>query len=293
MAWTEQCKIEANRQIEHLKQTKGYSTREACMKLSPKSGIPVKTLQEWATYPEGRPERKVSEKSDTVKFNRTNDNVDWAKYTWNPVTGCKHGCAYCYARDIALRFPENFPKGFEPHFWEERLTTPQNTPLPKSDDIRARSVFVCSMADLFGDWVPQEWTESVLKTIEDAPQWTFLFLTKNPKRLLEFEWPDNAWVGTTVDRQDRVAEAEKVFAQLEATVKFASCEPLLEEVKFGNLKLFDWLIIGAQSKTSQVPEAQPKKGWVEALIISAIRATVPVYCKPNLRAGIREYPEQR
>jgi hypothetical protein len=25
-------------------------------------------------------------------FNRTNDAVDWASWTWNPVTGCNHGC---------------------------------------------------------------------------------------------------------------------------------------------------------------------------------------------------------
>jgi hypothetical protein len=36
-------------------------------------------------------------------FNRTNENVDWAKWTWNPVTGCLHNCVYCYARDIAER----------------------------------------------------------------------------------------------------------------------------------------------------------------------------------------------
>jgi hypothetical protein len=68
MAWTEQCKIDANRQVEHLKETKGYSTRKACVELSGESGIPIKTLQEWTTYPDGRPERKVSEKSDTVKY---------------------------------------------------------------------------------------------------------------------------------------------------------------------------------------------------------------------------------
>lgn len=25
--------------------------------------------------------------------------IDWADTTWNPVTGCLHGCAYCYARN--------------------------------------------------------------------------------------------------------------------------------------------------------------------------------------------------
>lgn len=30
--------------------------------------------------------------------------IEWADSTWNPVTGCKHGCEYCYARRIAERF---------------------------------------------------------------------------------------------------------------------------------------------------------------------------------------------
>lgn len=35
--------------------------------------------------------------------------IDWCDSTWNPVTGCLHGCEYCYARRIAERFA-----GFEP-----------------------------------------------------------------------------------------------------------------------------------------------------------------------------------
>jgi hypothetical protein len=46
-------------------------------------------------------------------FNQTNEMVDWAKWTWNPVTGCLHTCVYCYARDIAERF---YPEKFEPTF---------------------------------------------------------------------------------------------------------------------------------------------------------------------------------
>lgn len=30
--------------------------------------------------------------------------IDWCDSTWNPVTGCLHGCEYCYARAIANRF---------------------------------------------------------------------------------------------------------------------------------------------------------------------------------------------
>lgn len=34
----------------------------------------------------------------------TKTKIDWCDSTWNPVTGCRHDCAYCYARKIAERF---------------------------------------------------------------------------------------------------------------------------------------------------------------------------------------------
>ena len=142
-----------------------------------------------------------------------------------------------------------FPKGFKPHFRKERLAAPQNTLIPKGREREPgiRNVFVCSMADLFGDWVPQKWIDAVLKAVAENPQWNFLFLTKNPSRLVEIEWPANAWVGTTVDRQARVEPAIAAFQKIKAPVRFLSCEPLLEELNFPTLDCFDWVIIGAQS----------------------------------------------
>ena len=30
--------------------------------------------------------------------------IDWCDFSWNPVTGCRRGCEYCYARNQARRF---------------------------------------------------------------------------------------------------------------------------------------------------------------------------------------------
>jgi hypothetical protein len=38
-------------------------------------------------------------------FNETNESIEWARWTWNPITGCKHGCKYCYARDTRSYTP--------------------------------------------------------------------------------------------------------------------------------------------------------------------------------------------
>ncbi len=211
-------------------------------------------------------------------FNRTNENIDWAWWSWNPVTGCLNNCPYCYARGIATRFGGS--AGFVPAFHPERLFAPINTPVPKSVSPWSRSVFVCSMADLFGDWVPQEWIDAVLERVRAAQQWTFIFLTKNPKRLPTITWPDNAWVGATVDVQARVQATEEALAAVRACVRFVSCEPLQERVVFTRPELLDWLIVGAKSIGGR--KVQPEWAWVETLTSQARSVGAGVYMKPNL-----------
>ena len=153
-------------------------------------------------------------------FNQTNEHISWAAFSWNPVTGCLHGCPYCYAREIALspttaRF---FPTGFTPLFHHERLDAPHHTRVPDDaqQDSRRKRVFVCSMADLYGRWVPREWIEQVHQACIANPQWFYLFLTKFPSRYLEFlgHLPPTAWLGTSVDEQKRVRIAEDAFRQI-------------------------------------------------------------------------------
>jgi protein gp37 len=240
---------------------------------------------------------RIKNTATKAYFNKTTDSIEWAKWTWNPVTGCKHGCQYCYARDIANRYSDAFPEGFEPTFHPERLGAPENTKIPLSIDHGNRNVFVCSMADLFGEWVPQEWIDQIIESCTKAPEWTFIFLTKNPKRLVGIEWPENAWVGTTVDCQVRVDDAVSVFYKLNQhkfrpVVTFLSCEPLNEELDFGerDLNNFDWVIIGGRSSSSCAPAFQPKWEWVESLHNSARASGCKIYWKPNLKVRPTEYP---
>ena len=223
------------------------------------------------------------------RFNPTNESIEWAKWSWNPVVGCRHNCNYCYARDLARRFLEDY-NNFEPRIYEERLKVP-SIQTPKGNGcIGDRNVFVCSMADLFGNWVEKSWIDKVLDAVQKAPEWNFLFLTKNPKRLVDIEWPLNAWVGTTVDRQSRVSQAEQAFKDINATVKFVSCEPLLEELKFSNMSVFNWLIVGGRSKNTQGSASQPDWSWVDSLYNQARDAGLKVYFKPNLTVRPMEYP---
>jgi protein gp37 len=227
-------------------------------------------------------------------FNKEkSDSIEWSKWTWNPVTGCSYACQYCYARDIGDRFQG----GFEPKFHPERLSAPINTRLPTDTGNGNLNVFVCSMAELFGDWVPQEWIDQVIESCTKAPEWNFIFLTKNPKRLIGIKWPKNAWVGTTVDCQSRVNSAVAAFDELNKhpyrpVVTFLSCEPMNERLDFGDrgLHSFDWIIIGGRSVSSRMPAFQPEWEWVEKLHNEARAAGCKVYWKPNLTVRPKEYP---
>ena len=231
-----------------------------------------------------------SEPNKGTVFNATNENIDWAKWSWNPVTGCRHGCKYCYARDIANRYYKK--EKFEPTFRSYRLKAPFNTQIPseRKNEMGIHNVFVCSMADLFGNWVPQEWIDPILKVVYETPQWNYIFLTKNPERMTDIAWPDNAWVGTTIDVQSRVKRAEKAFKNIKAKVKFVSCEPLSENLDFSDLTVFNWVIIGARSKSTKAPAMQPRAEWVFNLMNQAYESGCKIYCKPNLKALIKEYP---
>lgn len=224
-------------------------------------------------------------------FNRTNEQVSWAAWTWNPVTGCLHGCKYCYARELALKvsFKEAYPIGFEPLFHHERLDAPANTNIPKDaiNDSRLGRVFVCSMADLYGKWVPDEWIAQVHASCIANPQWEYLMLTKFPRRYIGLELPSTAWLGTSVDEQKRVRLAEEAFRQIKGVrVKWLSLEPLLAPLEFTDLSMFDWIVIGSQSATVQpdgpVEAFAPPFEWVARLTALARECGCRVYQKPNL-----------
>lgn len=229
-------------------------------------------------------------------FNPTNDHISWAAWSWNPVTGCLHGCTYCYAREIASPASAAFPAGFAPALRPERLDAPANTTFPRDHaDPRTRRVFVGSMADLFGEWVPIEWINAVFDSANKTPEWDYLFLTKFPQRYKRLTFPPGAWAGTSVDTQQRVRTAEKGMSVLRddpaIAVRWLSIEPLLEPLIFSDLSWCDLMVIGAQTATRQPdgysPEFAPPFEWVADLVAQARAAGVPVYLKPNLVGKLR------
>ena len=224
-----------------------------------------------------------------VVFNQTNESVDWARWTWNPVTGCEHGCKFCYAREIANseRMLPYYPNKFEPTFHEYRLDAPKNIRPPRTDDDRDGRVFVCSMADLFGKWVPDSWIESVFNACVDSPEWEYLFLTKWPARYSQMPLLEKAWYGASIIQQSDVSRVEKSMSAFETDcVKWISMEPMLGPIVFNDLSWCNLVVIGAQTSTTQpegyVPEFSPEFDWVVDVVNQCREAGVPYYLKANL-----------
>lgn len=234
--------------------------------------------------------------------------IDWATMSWNPVTGCRHGCLYCYARRTAHRFDaelkdENqtegglhvlqekikatpYPYGFEPTMHRYRLNQPERQADPQT-------VFVCSMADLFGRWVPTAWIRDVLDACQRAPQHRYLFLTKNPARYLELDCmalmphEDNFWYGSTVTDE----EAATIHTMPGKHVKvFWSMEPLLGPVDMRKAaRLPQWVILGAETG-NRAEKVIPRREWVDQITEFCAEKKIPVFYKDNLRAYFPDLP---
>jgi protein gp37 len=240
------------------------------------------TIEAWRALPEDERAALLGLRDRKARLNRqsaTEDGnaIDWARWSFSPVTGCRHGCTYCYISGFVP---------MEPVFHSSRLAAPLNTAPPATHDPRDRSIFVCSLADLFGRWVPADWIEAILDVARACPGWTFIFCTKFPQRYLEFDFPPNVMLGTTIDLQARVANAESAFAQLRErnpkAVLWAGCEPLLEPLQFSKLHLFDRIVLGGASATPHSPAWYPPLRWIDDKRREARAAGSSLYEKSNL-----------
>ncbi len=249
--------------------------------------------------------------------------IDWCDATWNPVTGCLHGCEYCYARKIAYRFGVQFqewnteaghewdvfdgtgenhvlnepqmrcykgdkwmaapyPYCFDPTFHKYRLDEPQKWKKPKT-------IFVCSMADLFGEWVPDKWIEEVFDACDKAPWHRYIFLTKNPKRYFALindgilKKHDNWWLGSTIDNRDAGR------FQAWGYNSFMSIEPLTEylDVGLGSFGRDKWIIIGAETGNRK-GKIIPQREWVDNIVDAAAITQMKVFMKESLRGIMGE-----
>ena len=72
----------------------------------------------------------------------------------------------------------------------------------------APEIFVCPFADLFGEWVDRLWIQAVIDVVRENHIHQFAFLTKNPQRYHEFQFPKNVYLGATIESPDKMFRAD-------------------------------------------------------------------------------------
>lgn len=224
--------------------------------------------------------------------------IEWTDASWNPIrarnkaTGkvghfCEKlsaGCKHCYAARMQPRFgnpiqygPQDLDK-VELYLDEDVLLQPLRWKRP-------RMVFVCSMTDLFGAWVPQEWIDGVWAVMATANWHTYQVLTKRAEGMAQYfgkraklrvdndtmagmpgwaidgsnwhRWSlPNVWLGVSVEDQATADARIPHLLACPAAVKFLSCEPLLGPIDIDRYE--DWLC------TDTMCAHRPGISWVIA-----------------------------
>lgn len=172
--------------------------------------------------------------------------IQWTDKTWNPVAGCKMvsaGCANCYAQSNAARLVR-IGRGSKASTklramadlyadvvtdkgrWNgqfvqipERLEQPLRWKQP-------RTIFVCSMSDLFGEGVSFGFIAAVWAVMAATPRHRYQVLTKRPERAREFfEWLDDNhiyWWGALESYAQRYGVSVRPSPAPEATPEQSS-----------------------------------------------------------------------
>jgi protein gp37 len=213
--------------------------------------------------------------------------IQWTEVVWNPTTGCDKvsaGCEHCYALTLAKRLkamgqvkyqrdgdPRTSGPGFALTLHDDVLAQPYRWRSP-------RTVFVNSMSDLFHPEVPVEFIAAVFEVMADTPRHTYQVLTKRSRRLAELAgvlaWPDNVWMGVSVESQRYAFRVEQLRA-VPAAVRFVSAEPLLGPLEV-DLDGIAWLIAGGESGHGARPM---EPGWVESLRDQCVAAGTAFFFK--------------
>lgn len=245
--------------------------------------------------------------------------IEWCDHTWNPITGCRHNCEYCYARKMTARFagdvrlnkmakkdyslvpaadggedlyvldtvmlnetgkPLVYPFGFEPTLHKYRMNIPAKLKM-------GNNIFVGAMSDIFGNWVRDEWIKEVLDVCMAYPIHNYLFLTKNPERYLELEEKGmlpaekNMWYGYSCTCNKDIGWASRTGDKN----IFVSIEPLLEDIGFFNddpkFPVAKWIIIGAETGRNK-NKVVPKIEWINKILSYCNKFKIPVFMKDSL-----------
>lgn len=180
----------------------------------------------------------------------TKSKIEWTDATWNPTVGCSKisaGCKNCYAEKMANRLRGMGVKGYENGFELTLLPERLNQPLINK---KPTKYFVNSMSDLFHEEIPIYFLDSIFDIIKKTPQHIYQILTKRDELMRKYFFkkkiPRNVWLGVTVENKSEINRIDNL-RDLNASIKFLSIEPLLEEIGTLNLSNINWVIVGGES----------------------------------------------
>lgn len=221
----------------------------------------------------------------TVIVMQTTD-ISWCDYSWNPVTGCSHAgpeCWNCWAETLMQRQAkrEDAPAYMSTKEWtqanaedlvtthEDRLDEPYAYGYPDGPG----RIFVVSMGDLFHPQVPRAFVDRVVDRARQLPEHVWIFLTKRPDRAAELRlnWPENAWVGTSVGsgpegKYPNTTHRIEQLRDIDAETLWVSAEPLIEPLGEVALDHVDWMVVGGESHPDAEVRREMEHEWARDLL---------------------------
>jgi protein gp37 len=189
-------------------------------------------------------------------------SIEFCDFSWNPITGCRNGCNYCWARKFNNRY---FKTDFNiPQFYPERLKdkipgiSKQRNYIAAAISSDKPVIFTVDMGDIFSDGVSVNWQEDVVDYIISHPEANFLLLTKRPMNYLSWigRLPQNTFIGTSLALAYNGKRIEPVKAMRRAGYKtFVNIEPLMSRMDEVDFSGIDFVIVGALTGRKYKPDS--------------------------------------
>lgn len=189
-------------------------------------------------------------------------SIEFADFSFNPITGCKNGCEYCWAKKFSNRYKmqNNF---HVPQFHEDRLL--EKIPkIPKERNEIAMIIspdqpviFTVDMGDIFSAGVEMEWVMAVMTYILYRQEATFLLLSKRPNKYITWDEyiPQNVIIGTSLDYAHNNNRLKPIKEMTKRGYKtFVNIEPLMSRMDQVDFSGIDFVIVGALTGRKYRPD---------------------------------------
>lgn len=210
--------------------------------------------------------------------------ISWCHHTINFWMGCESvsgECAGCYAREFMEHYRQNFSiLRLTQGPWLEAELLNEKARVKKTHEL----VFTCSMSDFFHEQA-DPWRDEAWDVIRRCRNLIWLVLTKRPERIhdhLPEDWDEgkgfpHVWLGTTCGMPGTYNRVD-LLRKIPCTLRFLSCEPLIEGISNIDLEGIGWILCGGMSGTLSKTHAMELR-WAASLYDAAQTAGVPFLFK--------------